>query len=48
MKPKLETRVVGEESKALRELPVIGDVWYNFFGGGLEKAIQFEQKRRLD
>jgi hypothetical protein len=39
---------VGEESKALRELPVIGDVWYNFFGGGLEKAIQFEQKRRLD
>lgn len=39
---------VGEESKALRELPIIGDVWYNFFGGGLEKAIEFEQKRRLN
>ena len=38
----------GGDSKVLRELPVIGDVWYNFFGGGLEKAIQFEQKRRLD
>lgn len=38
----------GGDSKILRELPVIGDIWYNFFGGGLEKAIEFEQKRRLD
>ena len=39
---------VGEESKAMRELPVIGKVWYNFFGGGMEKAIEFEEKRRAN
>lgn len=39
---------VGDESKAMRELPIIGKVWYNFFGGGLEKAMEFEQKQRLN
>jgi len=38
----------GGESKIARELPIIGDVWYNFFGGGMEKAIEFEQKRRME
>lgn len=37
---------VGTESKMFRELPVIGKVWYNFFGGGLEKAIDREEKAR--
>ena len=39
---------VGSDSKMMRELPIIGKVWYNFFGGGLEKAMEFEQKQRLD
>ena len=38
----------GSESKAMRELPIIGKVWYNFFGGGLENAIKYEEERRKD
>lgn len=37
---------VGGESKMMREMPIIGKMWYNFFGGGLEKAIDREEKSR--
>ena len=31
---------VGEESKTMRQAPVVGRIWYNFFGGGLEKYLE--------
>lgn len=31
---------VGSESKAMRQAPVVGRIWYNFFGGGLEKYLE--------
>ncbi len=39
---------VGEESKIMAQLPGVGRLWYNFFGGGMEKAIEerAEQQRQ--
>ena len=39
---------VGEESKTMAQLPGVGRLWYNFFGGGMEKAIEdrAEQQRQ--
>ena len=35
-----------EWEKAWRHTPVVGKMWYNFFGGGLEKKLDREEKER--
>jgi hypothetical protein len=34
---------VGEESKSMRQAPVVGRIWYNFIGGGLEKYFDEQE-----
>lgn len=36
----LKGDLVAEESKAMRQVPVIGRIWYNFIGGGLEEYLK--------
>lgn len=36
----LKGDLVAEESKTMRQVPVIGRIWYNFIGGGLEEYLK--------
>lgn len=41
----LKGEFVGEDSKAMAQVPYVGRIWYNFFGGGMEKAIEDRAKQ---
>ena len=34
--------------RTLKNIPPIGKVWYNFFGGGLERALERQKSKRRD
>jgi len=36
----LNGEFVGKESKTMRQVPVVGRIWHNFFGGGLENYLK--------
>lgn len=36
------------KAKMVRHIPVIGDLWYQWFGGGIEAAAEFERKKEVE
>ena len=34
--------------RTIKNLPVFGKLWYNFFGGGLENALERQEAKRRE